>query len=75
MAEDNIFVDTTESSARINNFVSAFNDDIMLVKNIKTRETKTIPAKNIVIRNPVNLSAFTVQDERIKPKYNFTKEV
>lgn len=72
---DNIIVDTSDTSERVNNFVSAFNDDVMLVKHIKTREIKTIPAKNIVIRNPVNLSAFTVQDERIKPKYNFTKEV
>ena len=72
---DNIIVDTSDTSERVNNFVSAFNDDVMLVKHIKTRETKTIPAKNIVIRNPVNLSAFTVQDERIKPKYNFAKEV
>lgn len=68
MAEDNIIVDTTDSSARINDFVSTFNDDIMLVKNMKTRETKTIPARNIVIRNPVNLSEFEIHDERIRPR-------
>lgn len=55
-------------------FCHSLNAGTMLAKSLKTGEVKTINVESAtVIRNPVSLSQFEVRDNRVVPKYNFTK--
>ena len=56
-----------------NHFIESFNAKTILVKSMQTGEVMTLDISNeVVLRNPT-LDAFEVRDNKVVPKYNFTR--